>query len=296
MSLSSTAGRQLSPLEPLVQTIENAEALDQVAEPVAGFVRSNFKGAPKDAVSGTWLGHALHPALTDVVIGSFLSAALLDFIGGPDSSQASERLIKLGIALYGPTALAGISDWADSEPVDARVRRAGFVHANVNVLALGLFTASLSARRRGARARGVVLSTLGAGVLSVGGYIGGHLSFRRGIGPDQTVFDTGPEEWTAATDAGQLTAGEPQRVVVDDTPVLLLRQGEQLYAIHDRCSHRGCSLSDGDVEGEEIVCACHGSRFSLRDGAVRRGPATAPQPAFETREREGKIEIRRVGQ
>jgi nitrite reductase/ring-hydroxylating ferredoxin subunit len=295
MSLSATGGRQLSPFEPLVHAVEGAEVLDQPAAAVGGFVRSNLKGAAKDAVSGTWLGHALHPALTDVVVGSFVSAALLDLIGGPASNQASERLIQLGIALYGPTALAGASDWADAEPVDARVRRAGLAHAAVNSVALTLFMGSLRARKRGTLGRGKVLSAMGAGVLSVGGYLGGHLSFRRGIGPDQTVFDTGPEEWSAAADGAELTAGEPHRVVVDDTPVLLLRQGEQTYAIHDRCSHRGCSLSDGDVEGEEVVCACHGSRFSLRDGAVRRGPATAPQPAFETREREGKIEIRLVG-
>jgi nitrite reductase/ring-hydroxylating ferredoxin subunit len=82
-------------------------------------------------------------------------------------------------------------------------------------------------------------------------------------------------------------------VVVEDTPVLLLRAGENLFAIHDRCSHRGCSLSDGEVEGEEIVCSCHGSRFSLRDGSLRHGPATSPQPAFETRQQDGRIEIRR---
>jgi nitrite reductase/ring-hydroxylating ferredoxin subunit len=82
-------------------------------------------------------------------------------------------------------------------------------------------------------------------------------------------------------------------VVVDETPVLVLRDGDTLLAIHDRCSHRGCSLSEGTVEGREIVCACHGSRFDLRDGSLRRGPATAPQPAFDARERDGRIELRR---
>jgi nitrite reductase/ring-hydroxylating ferredoxin subunit len=88
--------------------------------------------------------------------------------------------------------------------------------------------------------------------------------------------------------------GTPTRVVVDDTPVLLVRAGGDVYALHDRCSHRGCSLADGEIDGLEVVCACHGSRFDLRDGSVKQGPATAPQPAFETREREGKVEIRRT--
>jgi nitrite reductase/ring-hydroxylating ferredoxin subunit len=82
--------------------------------------------------------------------------------------------------------------------------------------------------------------------------------------------------------------------VVDDTPVLLLRQGSDIFAIHDRCSHRGCSLSDGEIEGTEVVCACHGSRFDVRDGSLKDGPATAAQPAFEVRETGGIVEIRLV--
>jgi nitrite reductase/ring-hydroxylating ferredoxin subunit len=83
-------------------------------------------------------------------------------------------------------------------------------------------------------------------------------------------------------------------VVVQDTPVLLMREGELVFAIHDRCSHRGCSLSEGTIEGDEIVCACHGSRFDRRDGSLRGGPATAPQPVFQVRENGGRIEIRRL--
>jgi nitrite reductase/ring-hydroxylating ferredoxin subunit len=126
-------------------------------------------------------------------------------------------------------------------------------------------------------------------------YLGGHLSFSRGVGPDQTVFDPGPTDWTTAADASQLPEGRPTRIVVDETPVLVLRHGDGIHAIHDRCSHRGCSLSEtGEVDGEHIVCGCHGSTFDLRDGSVQRGPATSPQPAFEVRERDGRIEVRRV--
>jgi nitrite reductase/ring-hydroxylating ferredoxin subunit len=82
-------------------------------------------------------------------------------------------------------------------------------------------------------------------------------------------------------------------VVVEDTPVLLVRHRKHVHALHDRCSHRGCSLAElGELDGETIQCGCHGSRFSLRDGSVERGPATAPQPSYEVREREGSIEIK----
>jgi nitrite reductase/ring-hydroxylating ferredoxin subunit len=131
-------------------------------------------------------------------------------------------------------------------------------------------------------------------VMATGGYLGGYLSMTKGVGPAQTVFDPGPTEWTPAADASVLSENRPLRAVVDDTPVLLLREGESIFAIHDRCSHRGCSLSEGTVEGDEVLCACHGSRFSLRDGAVKHGPATAAQPAFQVRVQDGRIEVRRL--
>jgi nitrite reductase/ring-hydroxylating ferredoxin subunit len=87
--------------------------------------------------------------------------------------------------------------------------------------------------------------------------------------------------------------GEPTAIVVGDTPVLLVRVDGSVMAVHDRCSHRGCSLSRGTLDGDTIECACHGSRFNLSDGRVERGPASAPQPAFDAREREGRIELRR---
>jgi nitrite reductase/ring-hydroxylating ferredoxin subunit/uncharacterized membrane protein len=286
--------RELSPLEPLVRAIESAKALDPPATAIGRALQAILPpGRVKDAVSGTWLGHALHPVLTDLVIGSFTSASAVDLLAGDEGHVASERLIMLGIAVYGPTAFSGASDWVDGS-FDPRVRRVGIVHASGNAMALSLYTASLIARRRGAHRRGKLLGGAGAALLMVGGFLGGHLSFRRGIGPDQTVFDPGPEDWMPAADEAQLPDGRPVRVVVDETPVLLLKTGDRIYAIHDRCSHRGCSLSEGTVEGDEIVCVCHSSRFDLRDGSVLHGPATAPQPAFQVRRGDGRIEVRRL--
>jgi nitrite reductase/ring-hydroxylating ferredoxin subunit len=281
----------MTPLEPLVRQIESADALDGAGKTVGKAVRDNVGGSSLEGLlSGTWLGHALHPMLTDVVIGSFASASLLDLVA-PDNA-ASERLIAVGMAAYLPTAAAGINDWAVTEPVHDGVRRVGLVHAGCNAAAASLYAASWRARRRGARGRGAVLGFAGLAVLMTGGYLGGHLTLSKGVGPAQTVFDPGPTDWMPAADASQLADGRPLRVVVDETPVLLLRDGERIFAIHDRCSHRGCSLSDGKVEGDQVVCACHGSRFDLRDGSLKRGPATAAQPAFQLRERDGRVEIR----
>jgi nitrite reductase/ring-hydroxylating ferredoxin subunit len=233
--------------------------------------------------------------LTDVVIGSFTSASLLDLLAPGADGRGRQRLVAVGLAAYLPTAATGVNDWADTEPVSAAVRRAGLVHAASNAVGASLYAASWSAARRGDRGRGTLLGLAGMTVMMAGGYLGGHLSLTRGVGPDQTVFDPGPSEWTTVgVPSAELGDGRPHRIVVDDTPVLVLREDGRYYAIHDRCSHRGCSLSEGSVEGEEIVCACHGSRFDRRDGSVRGGPATAPQPAFEVREQAGALELRRL--
>jgi nitrite reductase/ring-hydroxylating ferredoxin subunit/uncharacterized membrane protein len=295
MSTPSPHHRQLTPLEPLVARIEAEEALDGVGKPVGKAVRTAVSASGlQDVLSGTWLGHAVHPMLTDVVIGSFTSASLLDLLAPAGDGSASEKLIALGLAAYLPTAAAGINDWADSEPVDAAVRRVGVVHATCNAVASLLYAASWRARRRGARGGGALLGFAGMGVLAAGGYLGGHLSLSKGVGPAQTVFDPGPTDWTRAADASVLPEGRPTRVVVDDTPVFLLRRGEQIFAIHDRCSHRGCSLSDGTLEGDQVTCACHGSRFDVRDGSIKSGPATSAQPAFQVRNSDGQVEIRRL--
>src|SRR3954470_20051023 len=185
-----------SPLQPVVDTIESAGALDSPGKAIGKKVRGIMSPGPvKDAVSGTWLGHALHPVLTDVVIGSFTSATLLDVLGGDDDGTAAQRLIGVGIAAYAPTALTGVNDWADSEPADDAVRRVGLVHATTNSVALGLYSSSLAARRSGSLGRAKALAGAGAAVLGLGGFWGGHLSFTKGVGPNQTIYDEGPDEW-----------------------------------------------------------------------------------------------------
>ncbi|HET9125995.1 MAG TPA: Rieske 2Fe-2S domain-containing protein [Solirubrobacteraceae bacterium] len=280
--------------ESLTAAIEGAEILDRVATPLSNAVRSALDPGPvKDALSGTWLGHPLHPVLTDVVVGSFLSTSALDLLGGRRLEPARRRLIALGLAAYAPTAASGASDWIDASS-DPRVKRDGVVHAAANLVGSALYAASVPLGRRGRHAAAVTTRAAGMGMLVLGAFLGGHLSFRRGVGPDQTFFDPGPDDWTPAIDGSQLVEGRPHRALVGGTPVLLLQRGERIHAIHDRCSHRGCSLADGEVDGEEIVCGCHFSRFSLIDGSVRRGPAVAPQPVYETR-REGSIVEIRLG-
>jgi nitrite reductase/ring-hydroxylating ferredoxin subunit/uncharacterized membrane protein len=277
----------------LGERITALAALDGPAAAVAKRVRGLLgPGALKDAISGTWLGHPLHPPLTDVPIGTWTSATLLDVLGGRDSRPAAERLIGVGIAAAVPTALSGIVEYSDSEPGHDEVRRAGAVHALANVTALSLYSASLVARRRGAHGTGVLLGVAGATALVSGGWLGGLLAYHLGTGVDETAFLDGPEDWTPALDASMLADGRPATATVGDLEILLVRRGGEIHALADRCNHRGGPLHDGELVGDCIECPWHGSRFRLGDGSVARGPAAYPQPVFEAREHEGRIEVR----
>ena len=280
-----------SVFEPLVGSVERLSSLDGVAAPIGKAARRLATGSTGGVLSGTWLGHALHPALTDLVVGSFTSATLLDLLGGDPAS--ANRLVEVGLLAYAPTAITGVTDWAASEATDPAVRRTGLIHAAVNAVGAGLYGASRRQRIQARRGRATLLSLAGLGVMGAGAYLGGHLSFARGVGVAQTAFDPGNEEWTNVGPAEAATAGQPHRVLAGDTPVLVVRHDHGIHAIHDRCSHRGCSLAEGELDGDTVVCGCHGSRFALSDGAIINGPATAPQPAFEVCEQEGSLEVRR---
>lgn len=279
-------------LHELAERLGAVDALDAPAKPLGKGVRKLVPPGPiKDALSGTWLGHALHPLLTDLPIGTWTSAALLDLLGGADAQGGADLLVGAGLAAAVPTLVTGWTEWADSEVGDPAVRRVGIVHAASNATAVALYTASLAARRRGDRKRGVLLSLTGAAALGAGGFLGGHLSYAKGVGVDQTAFDPVPGEWTPVARSDELPEGAVRRVEVGGVGVALVRHDGRLFALADRCTHRGGPLSEGDLVDGCLECPWHGSRFWLQDGGVARGPASAPQPAYGVREREGAVEI-----
>jgi nitrite reductase/ring-hydroxylating ferredoxin subunit/uncharacterized membrane protein len=279
-------------MDGLLEPIERMEALDKVADQLAGAVGSIAPAGPvKDLLSGTVMGHPLHPALTDATIGAWLSSALLDLVGGAGSEKAADRLLGLGLVAAVPTVVTGLSDWGDTW---GKARRIGLVHAAVNTAGILCFGASLLARRRGARAVGRLLSLAGTGVMTAGGYLGGHLSYRKGVGVDTTTFDEGPGEWTPVLDIAALPEAASTTATAAGVTLLLYRRGDDVTAIADRCSHRGAPLHEGTCDGETVTCPWHASVFRLRDGAIVRGPAVAKQPSYETRIAGTTVEVRRA--
>ncbi len=172
-----------SPLNTLVAKLESTETLDGLGQTAGRTVRRVIPaGAVKDALSGAWLGHPLHPILTDIPIGVWTSSVLLDWTGGKGSQSASDRLILIGLLAAGVTAASGWSDWADSEKDNLEVRRSGLIHATTNATAVALMLGSYSARKRGDRGRGKLLSLVGSSALGAGGWLGGHLTYTLGAG------------------------------------------------------------------------------------------------------------------
>ena len=271
--------------------IERLSFLDPPAKAVAGFVSQTVPpGRFKDILSGTWLGHAVHPLLTDLPIGFWTSAWMLDLVGGKRSADAARKLVGLGILTAVPTAATGASDWADTTGGE---RRVGLVHAGANTAALAAFVASYLHRRRGNRAKGIAWGWVGAASATAGGHLGGHLIQALGVGVDNTAFEIGPLDWVDVGPAADAVEGLPHLADAAGAPVVIVRQGPGLLALADRCTHRGGPLHEGPLEGGCVTCPWHGSLFRLEDGEVERGPAALPQPKYEARERDGRLEVRR---
>jgi nitrite reductase/ring-hydroxylating ferredoxin subunit/uncharacterized membrane protein len=278
-------------VEDLLERIHRAEGLDRVARPVSKTVAKLFPHGPvKDLFSGTWLGHPLHPMLTDVAIGSWTSAFVLDVVGRESSEAAADSLVGIGVLSALPTALAGLSDWSDLMGAE---RRVGLVHAASNVVAVGCYGLSWLARRKDDRARGVALGLLGATAATVGGYLGAHLSYRQGVNVNRNAWGEGPDDWVDVIDESELADGTAVAASAGDMTVCLVRRGSAIEAIADVCGHAGGPLHEGRLDDGCITCPWHGSTFALEDGAAVHGPATGPQPVFDTRVSDGRVSVRR---
>jgi nitrite reductase/ring-hydroxylating ferredoxin subunit/uncharacterized membrane protein len=275
----------------IVHQIEQSQALDAFAQTVASLVSKVLQpGKLKDLVSGTWMGHPAHPMLTDVPIGAWTSALVLDLLGGPAAAQGADTLIGIGVLAALPTAVTGLSELADLGTEHERAIAGA--HAIGNTAAVALYAASYVARKAGIRTIGIGLSTTGAGVLMASAFLGGHLSFRKGIGVDHTAFEYPVEDWTPVLADDELAEGEVRLVNAAGNDVMLYRSNGTLCALADHCMHAGGPLHEGSIEGGRVTCPWHASMFNLADGSLVRGPATAPQPSYEARVQDGKIEVR----
>jgi len=273
-TFNQRAGRWV---ERLSTRLEEAEQLDRPAQLLGSALGAVLPAGPvQDTLSGTQIGHPVHPALVALPIGSWFAASVLDLTDG--DADAAQRAVGLGLLTALPTSLTGASDWLFVEGAE---RRVGLVHAAANYAALGLQFARWTARRRGRRGTGTALTLIANGVMAVGGWLGGHLAYALGVGVDTTVFEHLPEEWTDVAAETDVPADGAASAEAGAVPILLARVDGRIVAVADRCTHRGAPLHEGDVEDGCVTCPWHASVFDLRDGSVRSGPASRPQPALD---------------
>ena len=242
---------------------------------------------------GRWLGHPLHPALSDLPIGLWAGSALLDLIdrdpppeGGLDPAGV---FTAAGIAAAVATAATGVVDWTVSDDQD---RRVGLFHGVLNTAALGLQGLSLTARLAGHRGTARGLGATGLAVTGAAAYLGGHLVFAKAVMVSRVAGADGPRRWVRVVEESELPDDVPAGVQADGRQILLYRHDGTLYALDNLCSHAAGLLSRGVVEGLTVTCPLHGSQYCLADGSVRRGPSHQPQPVIRTRVRNGWIEVR----
>jgi nitrite reductase/ring-hydroxylating ferredoxin subunit/uncharacterized membrane protein len=284
--------------EPPVDVIEQQQWLEPVETGLQKAVTSAYDAAGpagrqvKNFLHGVWLGHPLHPVLTDIPIGAWTATMVLDILeasGDKRCGPGADATLKVGLVGAGAAAVAGLTDW---QATDGPARRVGVVHGLLNVTAFTLYTASLLARNRRNRKAGRALAFAGYAISAASAWLGGNLVYGKQIGVNHTAGEPMPEDWTPVGNEADIPEGEPRRVMANGIKVLLVKRVGQIYAIAEVCSHLGGPLAEGQLQGDVIQCPWHASRFSVRDGKVIDGPATHPQPCFETRLVDGRIEVR----
>jgi nitrite reductase/ring-hydroxylating ferredoxin subunit len=275
---------------------------DPLADRLQPLIRRAVSPPPvRNLLDGVWLGAPLHPALTDVPVGAWTTALVLDsgsaLSGSESLGAAADRALAVGTIAAVPAAVTGLNDMRD---LIGQSRRIAMVHALVNVLGLSLSAASLAYRHQGRRGLARALSSLGYLTSSSAAHLGGKLSFALGIRVNRTVGQSVPESFVPVLDEaelqgdglGQVEGDGLGQVEVDGVPVLLARtRAGEVCALASTCTHLGGPLAEGSREGDTVTCPWHGSRFDLRTGAVVEGPAVFVQPRLEARVRNERIEV-----
>jgi nitrite reductase/ring-hydroxylating ferredoxin subunit/uncharacterized membrane protein len=278
------------------------DAQDLWVKPIGGVLHRIASGifgampAIRDLVSGRWLGHPIHGALTDVPIGVLGLAIVFDLLGMADAAWWA---IALGVLAMLGAAVAGFADYADT---DGKARDRASLHSSLMLVALVLFIVSLVMRPglgSGAAvpATAVALSVLAWLIVVSSAYVGGDIVYVFGNMVDHHAFRAGGTKWLALEPAevdpdGSIPEGRPIKARLGANSLVLVRNGDAILALHDTCAHAGCSLATGSLAvsagGSPVVeCSCHGSRFRLADGRVVRGPSLYDQPAYEVRPKDG---------
>lgn len=239
--------------EIIFDTIAKQDWLESAADPISKAIHDLFPGeagrAVKNALHGTWLGHPLHPVLTDIPVGAWTLAMVFDALDGLGGRKElrSGADVAVGIGLLGAlgAAVTGATDWSET---DGRAKTIGLLHGLLNVGATALYATSFFMRKkRKQRSQAIALSMLGFAIANASAYLGGHLVFGEQIGVDHTATPdaTQPEKFRAVIAEDKLLENTPTRVEVQDTAIVLVRRAKRIFALSATCPHLGGPLDEG---------------------------------------------------
>ena len=246
----------------------------------------------KDFFNGTWLGHPVHAAITDIPIGALTVALILDIVGVPVGADVA---LLIGVLTMLGAAVVGFADYTDS---DGTARMRATVHSVVMILALLVFVVSLVIRSGNPTDRTLAFALLVVGylVVTLGAAIGGDLVYLIGTHVNRHAWRGAGAKWVKV-DLGELPdipEGGPTKLKAGINDLVVIRNGATILALHAQCAHAGGPLAEGTLVKDQIECPWHGSRFHLANGHVARGPAMYSQPAYELRQTDAGWEARRA--
>lgn len=272
---------------------------------VGGLYRVPGTRPLKTLMHGTWpLHHPLHPAVTDLTVGGYITLAALDvyYLVTSDAAlmRATDFVLVLTLLSSLVAILSGLTDWNDTFGEE---RRTGMLHGLLMVVASLGFVTSLWLRvgaEPDLRQTAIVISMIALAVLLVASYLGGDMVFGYGTQVNRQAWAKPPSKWERVDVSAKSL--EDRKPVVATTKagfaVFLVRLDEKIYAMGNTCTHAGGPLNEGKWVGDdrcEIECPWHASRFCVKDGDLRGGPATFPEVRLETREDDkGFLEVRAV--
>jgi nitrite reductase/ring-hydroxylating ferredoxin subunit/uncharacterized membrane protein len=278
--------------------VEALPFLDRIAEGVQPKVQEAVDAGgttARNVLDGVWFEVPLHPVLTDVPIGSWTATLVFDGADAATGSKAMRNAADASLAMgtlaaFG-AAITGLSDW---RYLQGGSRRMGVAHGLLNTVGLLLSIVSLILRVTGRRNAGRLAFLAGYSISGTAAHLGGELSYHYGLRVDRNAFQpTGPDEFTPVLDEAELPDSGLRRVEAEGAGILLSRSSSgEVCAISATCNHFGGPLEEGEREGDTVVCPLHNSRFDLSSGAALDGPAVFPQSRYETRVRDGRIEVK----